>query len=78
MKNVNEIFGKDVTYDNIESHKKPSLHPLSRGYIFGKITGRGQIDHPRLFMVTGEIPTCSPLLVARCHIPRNRLIHNAH
>ena len=28
-----------MTYDNIKSHKKPGLHPLSRRYIFGKTTG---------------------------------------
>ena len=32
-------FQKNVTYDNIKSHKKPGLHPLSRRYIFGKTTG---------------------------------------
>ena len=37
LRNVfNEIFRKDVNYDNIESHikPKPGLHPLSRRYIF--------------------------------------------
>ena len=29
LKNFNEIFWKDVTYGNIESPKKPGLHPLS-------------------------------------------------
>ena len=28
-----------MTYDNIKSHKKPGLQPLSRRYIFGKTTG---------------------------------------
>ena len=41
MKNFNEIFRKDVTYDSIKSHKKPGLQPLSRRYIFGKTTGVG-------------------------------------
>ena len=39
MTNFNGIFRKDVTYDNIKSHKKPGLHPLSRRYIFGKTIG---------------------------------------
>ena len=30
LRNFNEIFRKDVTYDNIKSHKKARLHPLSR------------------------------------------------
>ena len=28
LRNFNEIFRKDVTYDNIKSHKKPVFHPL--------------------------------------------------
>ena len=39
MSNFNEIFRKDVTYDNIKILKKRGLHPLSRRYIFGKTTG---------------------------------------
>ena len=37
--NFNEIFRKDVNYDNIKSHKKTGLHPVSRTCIFGKTTG---------------------------------------
>ena len=29
LKNFNEIFRKDVPYDNIKSHKKPGLWRLS-------------------------------------------------
>ena len=29
MRNLNEVLRKDVTYDNIKSHKKPGLDPLS-------------------------------------------------
>ena len=32
LRNFNEIFRKDVTYDNIESHKK-QFHHLFRKYI---------------------------------------------
>ena len=39
VRNLNEIFRKDLTYDNIKSHKKPGFHPLFRGCIFGKTTG---------------------------------------
>ena len=28
MKNLNEIFTKNVSYDNIECHKKPGLCPF--------------------------------------------------
>ena len=50
MRNFKEIFRKDVTYDNIKSHKKPGLNPLSRSYIFGKTTGGIKLTtlHPPL------------------------------
>ena len=38
LRNCNEIFRKDVTYDNIKSHKKPGFHPLFRRHIFEKNT----------------------------------------
>ena len=34
LRNLNEIFMKNVTYDNIESHKKPAFHSLFRRYVF--------------------------------------------
>ena len=34
-----KFSGKDVTYGNIESHKKPGFHPFFRRYIFWKTTG---------------------------------------
>ena len=34
--NFNDIFRKIVTYDNMKSHKKSGLHPLSRKRNFGK------------------------------------------
>ena len=39
MRNFNDIFKKDMTYDNIKSYKKPVLHPLSRKYICEKTSG---------------------------------------
>ena len=46
MRNLNEVFEKDVTYDNIKIHKKVGFHPLFRRYIFWKngSGSRGQID----------------------------------
>ena len=44
--NFDDIFRKDVTYENIQSHKKAGLHLLSRKYMFGKTTGGGQIEPP--------------------------------
>ena len=38
LRNFNEIFRKDVTYDNIKSNK-PRFKPLLRRYIFEKTTG---------------------------------------
>ena len=56
LRNFNEIFRKDVTYDNIKSHKKSWFHPLCRRYVFGKTTDVGQITPPapvppRFFMI---------------------------
>ena len=40
--NLNEIFRKNAAYDNIKSHQKSKLHPVSRIHKFGKTTrGRG-------------------------------------
>ena len=33
LRNFNESLGKDVTYDNIKSHKRPGFLPLIRRYI---------------------------------------------
>ena len=41
LRNFNEVFRKDVPYDNIKSHKKAGLHPLPKNYNFGKITSMG-------------------------------------
>ena len=54
MRNYYEIFRKDVTYDNIECHKKPGLHRFPEKYIFGKTTGKGGESNwplPSLFRV---------------------------
>ena len=42
FRNFDEIFRKDVAYDNIKSHKKGGLYRLSKKYIFGKTTEGGQ------------------------------------
>ena len=44
LKNLNEIFRKKVSYDNIKSHRKTGFYPLSRKNSFGKTAGGGQID----------------------------------
>ena len=36
MRNFNENFGKDVTFDNIKSHKKTGFHPLLEDTSFEK------------------------------------------
>ena len=36
LRNLNEIFMKDVAYDNIKSHKKTGPRPLFRKHIFEK------------------------------------------
>ena len=41
LRNFNDIFRKDMTYDNIKiKKKKTGPHPLSKRYIFGKTRGR--------------------------------------
>ena len=37
LRNFNEIFRKDMTYNSIKSHNKPRFHPLSRKYSSGRI-----------------------------------------
>ena len=39
LRNFNEIFKKNMTYNNIKSHKKARLYRLSEKYIPGKTTG---------------------------------------
>ena len=39
LRNFNDIFRKDVTYDNIKIKKKTGPHPLFKRYIFGKTGG---------------------------------------
>ena len=38
--NFNEIFGKNVAYDDLTSHKKTGFRPLFRKRIFGRPVGR--------------------------------------
>ena len=45
-RNINDIFRKDVIYDNIKRHKKSWLRPLSEKYIFGKLTLEGEEHLP--------------------------------
>ena len=33
LRNFNELFRKDVTYNDIKSHKKPGFHPPFRRYL---------------------------------------------
>ena len=39
LMNFNEIFRKDVAFDQIKCHKKPGFHPFSRKHIIGKAIG---------------------------------------
>ena len=40
--NFNQVFRKDVTYDNIKSHKKVAFRSPFRRYIFEKTAGGHQ------------------------------------
>lgn len=37
--NFNEIFGKNVIYNDLKSHKKAGFYPLTESYIFLKTIG---------------------------------------
>ena len=41
MRNYNEIFRKDVTYDNTKSHEKPGIYHFCEKFILGKTTNEG-------------------------------------
>ena len=52
MRNFSETVRKDVTYDNIKSHKKTGCYPFSEKHIFGKTKGEGgKLTSPSLFRV---------------------------
>ena len=51
LSNVNKIFRKYMTYDNIKCYKKLGFHSLSRRHIFRKTTGGSQVAPPSLFTV---------------------------
>ena len=59
LENFNEIFRKDVTYDNIKSHKNQDFTSLQKIY-FLKYTGRGQIHHPSCFRVNAPLASDNP------------------
>ena len=45
LRTFNEIFRKDVPYDNIKSRQKPEFHLFSEKHVSGNtIAGRDQID----------------------------------
>ena len=41
LSNYNDIFRKEVAYDNTKSHKKSGFHSFSRKHIFRKTTVEG-------------------------------------
>ena len=50
LRNFNDIFRKDVAYDNIKSDKKLAFSPLSREVTFLKKPQQGgKIDPPQPF-----------------------------
>ena len=56
LKKFNENFRRDVTYNNMKSHKKARFHPNFRIYIFGKTTGWGvKLPHPPAFLWLSSI-----------------------
>ena len=52
LRNFNETVRKDVTYDNIKSHKKTGCYRISEEHIFGKTKREGgKLTSPSLFRV---------------------------
>ena len=51
LRDFNEVFRKNVIYDNIKCHKKGALDSFSEKRFLRKTTGRSQIDPPSLFRV---------------------------
>ena len=47
-----DIFRKNITYDNIKSHKKSGLYLPSCKQNLGKTTGGSQIDQPAFLGLT--------------------------
>ena len=51
MMGFNEIFGKNVTYNDIKSRKKAEFHPLIRNYVLEKTTRRTTGLSQKLFVL---------------------------
>ena len=49
LRNFNEIFRKDVTYDNVKSHKKPGFHPLFKKDFLKNCRGWVKFTPPQPF-----------------------------
>ena len=61
LRNFNETFGKDVTFDNIEKHKKQGFTLfLSEKCILWKNQRVGQSNSPSLFRVKIFNERCQP------------------
>ena len=50
MMNFNESLSKKVAYNNIKSHQKSGLHPLSRKHDFEKWQELGGQMDPSVFL----------------------------
>ena len=59
--NFNEIFRKDVTYDNVKSHKKTSASPSLWKMHFSKTTNGGSNLSPIVFRVKAINYFCKKL-----------------
>ena len=56
-RNFNEIFRKNVIFDDIKIRKKSGLHPLSRQQIFGK-NHKGDVKFTRCSLFRAKAKTC--------------------
>ena len=77
---LDEIFRKDVTYDNIKSRRKPWFHPPFRKQIFLKTTEGSQIDPPTPPHAPHHLPTATVLGLKFCSKVLNKMhpFHNGN
>ena len=65
LMSFNEIFRKDVSYDNIKRHKKTRFHPFIRRYIFRETTGGSNWPPPPAVLGLRKLQSRVPITLLR-------------
>ena len=76
MWNFNDIFRKEVPYDNIKSHKKPGFNPLFRRYSRFRVKNLFIIESAKLSALRAHVLTCLACLCI--HVPMSLPRLRAH